>query len=493
MGRTRSEPTLVDLTVTALSPGLIMLMVGSLVFFLVEVLYAGQYTARLLWTLACFVFAAVLLARVAIELGVDRARLLGGALAVVTYLALAAFIQFPEGSTAARFAWAINLLLMGVIWFAADRLTWDCTHIDDKRQVSDMGLLLASGLTTDPPAPAAARADVSADAPADTPANAPATARSAGRKPHTPGLWVVWFAVAALPLFGLLGSLIPASEPHRRRYALLLVGCYLAAALGLLLTTSFLGVRRYLRQRNVRMPRAMTGLWLGAGAGLIAAVVLLALVLPRPYSEYPLLRFAPLGSAERSASSTAPYRQEAGKGDGQPGQPGQPVNPTNRCAGQADRPDGPVCRGGPIRQATGRGQRQGQRRPAGRQSGKLGRQGWPDHRRRFAVRPVFVRVGVRVGEPAGVTAPAPAPAPAPDRAVGPTGGGVASGSLYCQRRGGRRLGPVVADEPSAASPADGPRRAWRCAGGGGDGPGPAGIVHRLCGPFCHRLGRLRAD
>ena len=41
--------------VTALSPVLVMLMVGSLVFFLVEVLYAGKYSGRLLYTLFFFV------------------------------------------------------------------------------------------------------------------------------------------------------------------------------------------------------------------------------------------------------------------------------------------------------------------------------------------------------------------------------------------------------------------------------------------------------
>ena len=48
MAADREPPTLVDYVVTGISPVLIMLMVGSLVFFLVEVLYAGQYSGRLL-------------------------------------------------------------------------------------------------------------------------------------------------------------------------------------------------------------------------------------------------------------------------------------------------------------------------------------------------------------------------------------------------------------------------------------------------------------
>ena len=43
-----------------------------------------------------------------------------------------------------------------------------------------------------------------------------------------------------------------------------------ASGLGLLLTTTLLGLRRYLRQRKLQMPGAMTGLWLGIGGALIA-------------------------------------------------------------------------------------------------------------------------------------------------------------------------------------------------------------------------------
>ena len=57
-------PSLLDWVVIGISPALIMVMVGSLVFFLVEVLYQGQYSGRLLYTLFFFVFGAVLIARI---------------------------------------------------------------------------------------------------------------------------------------------------------------------------------------------------------------------------------------------------------------------------------------------------------------------------------------------------------------------------------------------------------------------------------------------
>ena len=60
MAADRDPPTAADYAVTAASPALVMLMVGSLVFFLVEVLYAGLYSERLLYTLFFFVFMPLL-------------------------------------------------------------------------------------------------------------------------------------------------------------------------------------------------------------------------------------------------------------------------------------------------------------------------------------------------------------------------------------------------------------------------------------------------
>src|SRR5439155_26446049 len=77
MAADREPPTLADYLVTAVSPVLIMLMVGSLVFFLVEVLYAGQYSDRLLYSLFFFVIGTVLVARIAIQIDGSRAMLYG--------------------------------------------------------------------------------------------------------------------------------------------------------------------------------------------------------------------------------------------------------------------------------------------------------------------------------------------------------------------------------------------------------------------------------
>ena len=53
-----------DYVAIAISPALIMALVGSLVYFLIEVMYVGEYQARLNYAFALFVFAAVLIARI---------------------------------------------------------------------------------------------------------------------------------------------------------------------------------------------------------------------------------------------------------------------------------------------------------------------------------------------------------------------------------------------------------------------------------------------
>ena len=65
--------TLADYVALAISPALIMGLVGSLVFFLLNVLYAGEYVDRMRWILFFFVFGAVLIARMT-KLDATRSR-----------------------------------------------------------------------------------------------------------------------------------------------------------------------------------------------------------------------------------------------------------------------------------------------------------------------------------------------------------------------------------------------------------------------------------
>ena len=333
MAAERESPSVADYVVTAIGPVLVMLMVGSLVFFLVEVLYAGKYSDRLLYTFFFFVMAAVLVARISIQYDAGRAAVYGVALAVATYLALLAYVEYPSGWLKS-WGWLVNLGLMAVVWWSAHKLTWDCTHIDEKMDSSGRGLLSAAGLSADDERE-------SGDKPSE--ANPERKRRGKKKKPahdsrvwnwiekykshrdaqrkggHTPGVWVLYFALAALPLFALGQSLIDPDDDKRRRATFLQMGVYIGSALGLLVTTSLLGVRRYLRQRKAKIPAAMTASWLGLGGLLIVAFLALGAFLPRPHSEVPWFGIERAGKPDRDASKYAQLGDSAGKGDGRGG------------------------------------------------------------------------------------------------------------------------------------------------------------------------------
>jgi hypothetical protein len=357
-----------DYVVLAISPALIMALVGSLVFFLLGVFYQGQFGGRLHWVMACFVFGAVLIARISIEEGFERAMPFGAALAVAVGVAAMKFMDY-KGGWVEQFSWLINWGLIALIWWCAHRLTWDCTLADDAPDSSGEGLLQTAGL--DRPAdekvePAGAHgkqgdvAKTRPDATGDFDKRLEGTTsrqQKAGwwqryierqRRPHAPGVWVVYFSLAALPLFGIGQWLIPVANVAGRRHAFWLLCIYVASGMGLLLTTSFLGLRRYLRKRRIEMPTLMANLWLGTGAAVIGLLLVLAALLPRPSAEYAISRLPfTLGSPDRSGSRNAPVAREGARGkeqgpaaDRSKSNDDDPDKSDDQNAGNADRASG---------------------------------------------------------------------------------------------------------------------------------------------------------
>jgi hypothetical protein len=313
--------TVSDYLVLVFSPVLVMGLVGSLVYFLAEVCYAGRYEGRLLWTLFFFVFGAVLVARLSMT-GETSGKewLYGPVLAGCTWLALQKYVEYPKDSFASELSGLINLFLVCVVWWCAHRITWDCTQIDDQTDVTGQGVLQAAGIDAPPPEP---KPQPEAPATKGTWLQRYQRYREERGRKRTLGVWVIWFSLAALPIFGLGQSLIPAEDPARRRYTFWLMTVYVGCGLGLLLTTCFLGLRRYLRQKKLQMPAAMTGVWLTVGGGLIVVLLVVGAFLPRPRAEYPLIDLARAGSQKREASRWALKGDGQGKGEGRPGSEGQ--------------------------------------------------------------------------------------------------------------------------------------------------------------------------
>lgn len=360
----RLDKTLADYMVLAISPALIIAMVMSLTFFLVEVLYQGDFEGRANWVMFCYSVAIVLIARISMEEGAERAGLFALPLAVAMWLVLGRF----------GYSSLPTIAVLGIVWWAAHQLTWDSTFIDERVDASGQGLLQVVGIDREGPqdpddiAPAVEKAAPSPPtnkrkkkskqepaAVSEIKAALPPAAtslwnrfqawRERRRAKHTPGIWAVYFSLAALPMFGIGQAFMPALDMPRRQYVFKLVLIYLAAGLGLLLTTSFLGLRRYLRQRKVEMPRTIAGAWLGTGAALAVALLVAAMLIPRPNAEYAISRLSGSdGSTRPRANRVAVLRDSPAKGPGAasnqpaPGQPATGPNGANPGQGNTQGP-----------------------------------------------------------------------------------------------------------------------------------------------------------
>lgn len=329
--RRESQP-LADLLVEVVSPVLITLLVSSLVCFVVEVLYQGQYNFRLQAILCLFVMGAVSTARISMTDGASYASLFAAPLGLVTLIALLRFVEF-EGPLAAAGP-VISAAIMVGIWWCAHQLTVDSTLVERDRDQTGTGLLSQLGWDADlreTPAVDAANATPLVDGVTD--AQAVVEEETwwdrlvlGTNRPHTPGTWAFYFSLAALPIFGLGQWFLPADDLAGRRWVLQLALVYVACALGLLLSTSFLGLRHYLRQRKLELPLEMAASWLILGGGMIAAIMLVAFLLPRPMPEYSLAQWLPpITSPTRSTSPLAVgkegVRESEKQGEGTTRQP----------------------------------------------------------------------------------------------------------------------------------------------------------------------------
>ncbi len=274
-------PTAIDAIVVALSPALVIGMVTCLVFFLVVAFYRGEYDQRLMYILGLFTLATVLIARIAIESGRSYANAFSIPLAIVSVIAMIRFVTVsgPLGPISPLF----NVILLAVAWYLADRITFDCTLVDERDGGVQQGLLQSLGLLKKDalpthnvePRPSVTPTGESNDKAGGSPTDAKAAdnrPKKRKKKRHNPGVWVLYFSLLAFPLFGL-GQLAIPDHAARSTAFYFLVG-YLGCALGLLSTTSFISTRRYVRHRGASMPAEMSRSWLGyAGAGIFALLV----------------------------------------------------------------------------------------------------------------------------------------------------------------------------------------------------------------------------
>ncbi|MFM7073291.1 MAG: hypothetical protein ACKO38_16005, partial [Planctomycetota bacterium] len=244
----RSSATLTDYLLIGINPALVMLKLGGLVGFLLEAFYHGDFDERLRFIFAMYVMGSVAIARISIQEGRARASLFALPLAVLTAIALGRFVTYTGPLSV--MAMPLNCGILALVWWSADRLTRDCTVIEETGETPATGLWQAF--------------------------------RQRGAVSGLAGLWIIYFALAAVPLFGLGQWFLPVADGPSQSRAFRFLALYLASGLALLASTSFLNLRKYLRQRGVEVPASMTFRWLVWGGASIAAILLASALLPRP-------------------------------------------------------------------------------------------------------------------------------------------------------------------------------------------------------------------
>jgi hypothetical protein len=363
MARHRPRGTLVDYLVAAIEPALIMIMVGSLMFFLLDLWYSGPFVERLRWILFWFVFGIVLITRVSMQFGTSLAMGYGVALGGAVALVASRLVGFVPPL----------LVILGIVWWATHKLTFDCTLLDED-QDSGVGLLEETGLDPAGLADAISPAMTTPDDPAAMDASLlprrpwwkriGEVGSDPARRPHAPGVWLIYFTLASLPLFGLGQWFVPAVEEERRAWIFIYFLAYISSGMGLLLATSFLNLRRYLRKRKLTMPKAMTATWLSTGAIVIVGLTLVAAVLPLPGTGMSILRGSTTESSDLRASRLAMLKDSGVQGEGAPSEgsaaskakDAQAAAGKRQGTGQANDPDA-------AQQTSGKGRHGGKQGP----------------------------------------------------------------------------------------------------------------------------------
>ena len=209
----RRQQTIADYAAIALCPSLIVLLISSLVYFLVLCIYRGGYSGRIGYIWFMFILGTVGIARLSIEesrsYAFGYAAVLGGA----TFFVLSRFMQVQ--GPAAALTPILNGGMIALVWFLADRITFDCTLIDENEDASDRGLI--DGLTDD-------------GATAEQALGQDAAQRAKRRRGHQPGRTVLWLTAAALPIFGLGQFMLP-QDSQWQQAAVSALAIYLFAAL----------------------------------------------------------------------------------------------------------------------------------------------------------------------------------------------------------------------------------------------------------------------
>ncbi|MCP4081968.1 MAG: DUF4129 domain-containing protein [Pirellulaceae bacterium] len=296
-------------------PALTMLVVSSMAFFLVEIFYSGPFVGRVKWILTLFCFAAVLISRISIEEGFHRASGFGLILGVATLVVTSRLMQGNPIALAG---------IIAFVWWAAGRLTWDCTFIDESRDATGQGMIdlaiirfnrfrgVASDAMTHSNNGVGAEETDAAESANKNPWELFVDVFWKRKQANTPGLWAFYFLLMGLPLFGLGQLMLSMTDDTAHRAAASHFFFYVVGLLGLLMLSSVLGMHRYLQSNQSAMPANIAKRWIIAGTILAIGITGFCFMLPRPTAQYSVGNWLP----KLTSQFTSPSQQSMGN-DGQ--------------------------------------------------------------------------------------------------------------------------------------------------------------------------------
>ena len=306
------RPDGLDFFLAAIAPIFIIGMIGSLVYFVITVCYQGSYTERLMWILGLYTIAAVLIARIAIEQSRPLAFTYMFVLAAATLVVTPQF--FVVSGAMALFSFPILVCLLVMVAVLADRITWDCTSMNEQVQSTGIGLLQSLGLVKSERKQSAPKL-WSACATAESPTVNANKKKSATKRKHNPGVGVLYFALFALPLFGMGQMVIHSVEDRRWAFTYLFI--YLLSSLFLLVLISLLSLRKYLRERGVPMETSFAIRWLAIGMTSVFVVLFVLSLLPIPSQSFLSMELPfRISSRDDLQASQWGWGREGAKGEG---------------------------------------------------------------------------------------------------------------------------------------------------------------------------------
>ncbi len=244
-------------------------LLSSFLYYLIELraLTGGTAAGALKWVCFFFLLGTVFVTRVRTKYGesaIAAPYIIG--LAAAIGLFIWQFTMWSGSLTGQRMGGGrlidllFNYAIVGLIWYAAGRLTRECTAEETTERAGEEGLLseITAGRERQRARPIGDR-----------------------QAPKHPGWLVMWFSLVAVAIFALGQRAMIAVRGESTPFAFKCLAAYMFFALALLALTSLSALRMQVRRRKIGLSASVAPAWIWLSAMAICAILAVASFLPR--------------------------------------------------------------------------------------------------------------------------------------------------------------------------------------------------------------------